>query len=128
MDKVSRMRSYVSYYTFFAFVRAQADNDNFVAYLKTWYSADRTIRSHTLYAGKQNAATAAKPAGKEKLENLHDLSRKKIGHGVKSELHAGDESCEWSPGAFNRFTIVSRLAAVVISPLSRAILESSVIA
>src|SRR5262245_45524611 len=77
MDTVSRMRSYVSYYTFFAFVRAQADNDNFIAYLKTWYSADRTIRSHTLYAGKQNTATAAKPAGKEKLENLHDLSRKK---------------------------------------------------
>ena len=127
MDKVSRMRSYVNYNTFFALVGAQANNDNFVAHLKTWHPAERTIRNHTWYAGKQNAALAARPAGEERLENLHDLSRKKKVRG-QSELHPGNETFEWSPGACNRFMMVSRLAAVVISPLSRASLESSIIA
>jgi hypothetical protein len=77
MDKVSRMRSYVNYYTFFALVRAQANNDNFVAYLKTW---TRPIgRSETILGTLANRIPrfTAKPASKERLENLHDLSRKK---------------------------------------------------
>ena len=47
MDKVSRMRSYANDYALFALVRAQANNENFVPYLKTRRPASRTIRNHT---------------------------------------------------------------------------------